>query len=334
MRTVTDVNLIDREQWAALAKSSTMRSIFQTREWYDFCVEHLLYEPFVCAVIDDADMLKGVVVGHIQKNGGTIKSFFTRRAIINGGPLLSSDISDIEVGELLKKLVKCIGRRAIYIESRNFSDFSRYKTTFQDNGFKYVPHLNFHIDTTSIDVVQKNLHRNKKRQIKSSYAEGIAIDDNPTIDDLKIFYSILENMYRKKVKTPCPEYSFFVDLYNQDFSKFLFVKKEAKIIGGLVILVLEKDIVYQLYICGEDGVYSNIYPSVVATYAGIQYAVEHECHKCDLMGAGKPNVHYGVRDFKAGFGGELVEHGRFCFITNPLLYRIGKIGVKFLKRFL
>jgi hypothetical protein len=32
------------------------------------------------------------------------------------------------------------------------------------------------------------------------------------------------------------------------------------------------------------------------------------------------------------FGGELVEYGRFLYIRKPLLYWIGKMGVKWLKR--
>ena len=51
------------------------------------------------------------------------------------------------------------------------------------------------------------------------------------------------------------------------------------------------------------------------------------------MGAGKPNESYGVRDFKAKFGGQLVEHGRFLLILNHVLYQIGKIGVSLMKKF-
>ena len=50
-----------------------------------------------------------------------------------------------------------------------------------------------------------------------------------------------------------------------------------------------------------------------------------------MMGAGVPGVPYGVRDFKAEFGGEMVEHGRFLNVRKPLLYAIGKIAVKWMK---
>ena len=51
-----------------------------------------------------------------------------------------------------------------------------------------------------------------------------------------------------------------------------------------------------------------------------------------MMGAGTPNEAYGVRDFKARFGGKEVEHGRFIQLCKPMLYAIGKVGVKILKK--
>jgi hypothetical protein len=55
----------------------------------------------------------------------------------------------------------------------------------------------------------------------------------------------------------------------------------------------------------------------------IQYAIQHQLPVFDTMGAGKPGVPYGVRDFKLRFGGDLVEHGRFLHINKPTLYRLG-----------
>ena len=57
--------------------------------------------------------------------------------------------------------------------------------------------------------------------------------------------------------------------------------------------------------------------------------------KADLAAAGisgNTDEAYGVRDFKAKFGGEEVEYGRFLCVTKPLLYKIGEFGVKLLKK--
>ena len=50
-----------------------------------------------------------------------------------------------------------------------------------------------------------------------------------------------------------------------------------------------------------------------------------------MMGAGKPDEDYGVRDFKAKFGGELLEHGRYLKIHHSFLYNTGKKVVEFIK---
>ena len=87
-----------------------------------------------------------------------------------------------------------------------------------------------------------------------------------------------------------------------------------------------------MYACGKDGVYKNIFPSELATYAGLQYAAMNDMPRFDMMGAGKPDDRgYGVRDFKLKFGGELVELGRYKHICNRLLYGIGMLGVKMLR---
>ena len=51
-----------------------------------------------------------------------------------------------------------------------------------------------------------------------------------------------------------------------------------------------------------------------------------------MMGAGKPDEGYGVREFKSKFGGELVELGRFLSINNPILYSIGKKVIEIIKK--
>jgi len=114
--------------------------------------------------------------------------------------------------------------------------------------------------------------------------------------------------------------------------KLFLVSYEHKIVGGSVCVTMPGKGVYEWFACGKDGEYKNIFPSSVTKYAGMKYAAENGFKIFDMMGAGKPNEPYGVRDFKAEFGGELVEHGRFRYICNPLLFKVGELGVKLLKK--
>jgi len=42
------------------------------------------------------------------------------------------------------------------------------------------------------------------------------------------------------------------------------------------------------------------------------------------MGAGNPDIPYGVRDWKKQFGGEFVSFGRYIYLQHKLLYKIAE----------
>ena len=322
---------IDPQQWQALIDRSPYATWFQTQEAYEFYAAvggELI--PFAFGVGEDGHLL-GVIVGYTTQEKNPIKQLLTCRSIIIGGPLLDEHISSDALSALLVA-VKQVTNRAIYVETRNFNDYSRWKEIFEQCSFQYQPHLNFHVDTSSLEVVDKNLGKSRKRDIRTTIREGVTPVMQPTIEQVREYYQILHTLYTTKVKTPLFSWHFFEQLHHTEHARFILTEYQGRIIGGTICVELPSRTLYEWFACGEDGVYNHIYPSCYATYLGIQYAAESGCQIFDMMGAGKPDEAYGVRDFKAKFGGELVEHGRFLCIRKPLLYWIGKMGVKLLKK--
>ena len=337
---------IDKTQWSRLVKASVTGTWFQTPEAYDFFASMPeLFKPFVLGVASDPagaqTQLRGVCVGYVTVEKNPIKQFFTRRGIIIGGPCLADDATEEEVEALMSAVKEQLRSKAIYIETRNFNDYSRWRDAFAKAGFSYQPHLNFHVDTSSVEIVEANLGKSRKRDIRTTIREGVTItsiyDLGLQIDDFERarmvheYYAILKDLYITKVKTPLFPESFFQTLVKIPDARFLLTELNGKIIGGTVCVAQEGKCLYEWFACGEDGVYPHVFPSCYATYAGIRYAAEHNMPRFDMMGAGKPNETYGVRDFKAKFGGKEVEYGRFVCITKTLLYKIGVLGVKILK---
>ena len=340
---------IDRAEWGALVAASATGTWFQSPEAYAFYASMPeLFKPFAVAVAQDAEhldaerldpadlelrtRLRGICVGYITVEKSAIKQTLTRRAIIVGGPVIADDATDAEVCELMKAVRKELKGKAIYVESRNFNDYSKWKGAFAAAGFEYVPHLNFHIDTSSIEIVDANLGKSRKRDIRTTIREGVSVIEHPTDEQVCEYYKVLDNLYRTKVKTPLFPLSFFLALNKHKDGRLRLIEYQGRIIGGTVCVEQANKCVYEWFVCGEDGVYPHVFPSSYATYAGIKYAAEHGCARFDMMGAGKPDEAYGVRDFKAKFGGKEVEHGRFLCITKPLLYKIGVLGVTILKK--
>lgn len=308
-----------------------MTNWFQSDECLNFYKSLSFVEAFECVVKRDG-AVKGRIVGYIQKDGGRLKQFLSRRAIINGGPMLADDITESELKELLDRCRTVLKGKAIYVETRNFDDYSQLRNLFELAGWTYEPHYDFRIDTSSMETVEANLGKSRKRDIRTSFRDGATIGEAESIDEIRAFYSILENLYATKVKTPLFPIEFFEKLYAEPWGKVFVVRYEGRVVGGTVC-VCGKDTVFEWFACGEDGISKSVFPSTLATYAGINYAAENG-YKCfDMMGAGAPgDGGYGVRDFKAKFGGDLVEHGRFKCVLNPFLYRVGTWGVRIMKR--
>ena len=328
---ILSTNNIDRTEWSGLVDASATGTWFQSAEAYEFYASMPeLFKPFAIG-LENKGKLRGICVGYITVEKSVIKQALTRRAIIVGGPVLVDDCSDEEVSTLMTAVRKELKGETIYVECRNFNDYSKWKAAFSKAGFEYVPHLNFHVDTSSVEDVEANLGKSRKRDIRTSLRDGATIIEKPTLEQVREYYAILEHLYKTRVKTPLLPFSFFEKLWQHKDGRFILVALNNEIIGGTVCVEQEGKCLYEWFACGRDGEWKTIFPSTLATYSGIRYAAEHNCPRFDMMGAGKPDEAYGVRDFKAKFGGKEVEHGRFLCITKPLLYQIGKLGVAILK---
>ena len=371
------------------------------------------------------ERLRGVCVGYVTQERSKLKQFLMRRAIIIGGPAIADDATDEEVICLMSAVRAQLKSQAIYVETRNFNDYSRWKEAFAKAGFSYEPHLNFHVHTDQgWEAVEENIGKHRKKYIRLSFRDGATIkelkhegvNELENLKLLKDYYAILEDLYKTKVKMPLQPWSFFEKLYHLDSCKYLLVMYDGQVVGGSICMLLNKNTqnpvpeinqeniignqkiiekntglsatcstpnnldhmsaqeqalgqpsaqscsidsvtqtlsdnpsqkipknsdnalqnngggVYEWYACGKDGVFKNIHPSSVTKYAGMKYAADNGYAVFDMMGAGKPDEEYGVRDFKAEFGGELVEYGRWLAVTKPLMYKIGVLGVKILKK--
>lgn len=290
------------------------------------------HDPFYVISVDDSDKLKGILLGVIIQSNGLIgiKNYFSSRCIIEGGPLVVEDDADIISGILLT-LDSFIKNKVIYSEFRNNFSLEKFNELFLNNSWKYEEHLNFIVDINQLKEGNRKISRSKKSQVRKSLRNGAKIEVAMSVKDVFDFYNILHQLYKSKVKKPLPSFDFFENLFKIDsIFKYFLIRYEGKVIGG-ILCPIYNDTISEWYVCGEDGKYDAVYPSVLATWAPIDYAINNNLLYFDFMGAGKPGDDYGVREFKSKFGGNLVENGRYIKIHKPLLYQISKLGLNILQ---
>ena len=228
---------------------------------------------------------------------------------------------------LLQSLQHYASGKALFVEFRNAFDTSAWKETFVSAGYEYRPHLNFMLKTDEEELVKKRMSKSRWRQIQVSQRNGAEIAEPENEQEVMAFYQILAKLYEEKVKKPLYAPEFFLRFWKSGVGKIFLVKKEGVVLGGIVCPIYKNKIIYEWYVCGEDGQEKGINPSILATWAPIAYGLEHGFDHFDFMGAGQPDQAYSVRDFKARFGGEEVCFGRYHMVVNKALYQVGKLGL-------
>lgn len=326
MKLITEAEEISYKIWKKFVNSHPYGNFFQDPDTFYFFQDLKGYKPVVLA-LEENEKILGLIIG-IMFQENTIKGIFSRRTIVWGGPLIvQKNESCFDL--LFSSFDRLISNRNIYVEFRNIFSLGDFKDMFYKHGFSYNPHLNIRVATYSEENILKHLNKGKLRQIKSSLKNGANVIQPFNIEQIEEFYIILKNLYKHKIRKPLPSYNFFASFYlKRDLGRYFLIEYKGKIIGGIMCPVYNGKIIYEWYVAGQDKKIQGIYPSVLATWAAIKYASENNMEYFDFMGAGHPGKDYGVRNFKMQFGGEMVEYGRFIKIYKPLLFILGKIGMK------
>lgn len=334
----TPIQSLDWQKWSEFVNHHPEGTVFQSPEMYDFwnCVDH--FQPVCQLAFDRDNKIAGVALAVIITEKGWLRELFSSRAVMYGGPLI--DESHPEKSEifnaLMKNMIEKLSGKSVFFQIRNFYDTSLFKEEFNRLGFRYGQRLNLLTDTSAEASVLIGMSKSRHRQIMKSLKAGATIEQPSGISEVDTLYEILNDLYKNNVKKPLPGKSFFREFYKKSLQNKLgiirLIKYRGQIAGGIVCPITPGKTIYEMYVCGLDRKYEplGIYPSVLATWAPMDYALKHNLPAFDFMGVGVPHKAYGVRDFKLRFGGRIVNYGRYARVNNQVIYTISEIGYNIL----
>lgn len=337
------IELITRDLQAGLdeeidlfIETHPFRTVFQSPAFYSFYLKQAYFEPFYLLSRDAAGDISGVLLGVFITEGKGLLGRLSRRCVVYGGPLVKND--DLQVlKQLLGGLNKHATRRALFTQFRNFRGWdSAQQEVFTRFGFVLRNRLNLLVAIGPGQDFKRGFSEVRRRQLKKALHQGVVVREAESLRDIENLYVLLSKLYKEKVKKPIPKieffYQFFEWLVPQGKGVVLLVELSGELIGGIVAPITPGWSISELYVCGLDKEYPNAFPSVVATWAAMDYGQKRGLHLFDFMGLGVPEVPYGVRDFKLRFGGEQVNYGRFGRRNNRFLYGIAEFGYNIWRR--
>ena len=334
MEIVTDKLKIDNEHWEEFVFNHPSGNIFHTPFYNNIFEGEKKITPFILCIKDEDNRIIGLLQAVIYKEYHGLLGSFTSRSIVMGGPIVLNETArDL----LIRSYNKLIRPKAIYTQLRNLYDQNPFKKLYLNYGYEYEDHLNILIDLTeSEDYLWKNVHPKGRNKIRRATREGTSFKILTNVNELPETYSILIDVY-KRAKLPLLPYQIFKRAFtcsgvHVGMKVFCAVNMD-KIIGTLYALYY-RNIIFDWYAGGYLDYY-KFYPNDLLLWEIFLWGKKNGFKIFDFGCAGKPGIHYGVRDYKMKFGGSVVNYGRFIKIHKQYLYNLGKAGLKvwkFIKR--
>lgn len=310
-------------------------TIFQSPAYFHFYLTQPRFRPVYMISWNAAGNVDAILLAVVISESNGILRYFSSRCVIHGGPLIVNDRSDLLDG-MLRQLNTTVKRTAIFTQFRNFRQWDDdAQTVFKNHGFLLRDRLNLIVSLSNEANVLRGFSESRRRQLKKAFQAGVTVRQANNLAEVQTLYSMLHQLYRNKVRKPLPNFTFFEAFFNQMVPAgngiILLVFANETMIGGIVSPITPRHTISELYVCGLDKAFPSHHPSVVATWAAMDYGLKNGINSFDFMGLGKPGVNYGVRDFKIRFGGTQVNHGRYARRNNKILYGIAEFGYNILR---
>jgi CelD/BcsL family acetyltransferase involved in cellulose biosynthesis len=329
------VRTLDEGPWSAFVEGHPAGSIFHTPEMHRVFAETRHHAPAVWATIDAAGEIRALIAPvQIATVGGPLR-VLTTRTVSFSGPLVAPGGRGSLEG-LLRAYQRGSPRTAVFTEFRNPTDVSDLAPVLAAVGFRHEPHLNFLVDLTpSEDDLWRRISPSARRNVQKAHRLGVLIDEVADPSGIAAGYEVLRDVYRR-IRVPLPDRSLFDTAFRilgplGRFRVFL-ARLDGRVVGALTLL-LYKDLVTYWYTGTLRG-YATYRAGDLLAWHAIEFGHSRGYRSLDFGGAGRPDEPYGVRDFKAKFGGRLVDFGRDVWVRAPLRMRLAKAGYERMRGFL
>lgn len=324
--------------WREFVNRQPQGNIFHTPEMFRVFNQTKGHKSTLWAVVDDDNgPLALLLPVHVTLMNGLLRRLTTRA--IAYGSILSAPGPEGQaaLALLLQTYKRQAKSSALFTELRHLSDLNQTQPLLNNLGFAYEGHLNYLINLNRpAEEVLQSIGQRTRKKIRKGLRDGfVQISEATTPAELEHWYNILQKTY-SNAQVPLADRSLFIAAFNELYPKGMARFLLAQVNGVTAACSIElpyKNVIYGWY-GGSDRAYSDYLPNEMLIWHILEWGANNGYHVYDFGGAGKPDEEYGVRDFKAKFGGDLVNFGRNVYVHNPTLLKLSKQGYEVYRRFL
>lgn len=307
------VSVIDEERWSQFVSDHPKGTIFHTPQMASVFAATRRHTPLVLASVNQHEeivaLLTSVRVQSLPDPLGSVAS----RSLIYAEPICRETAEGTRaLAALIAEHDRRVRSRVLFTEVRACGPQGAERVGFSNSGYEYEGYLNYLIDLrVTEEHLWHNLTNTCRANVRRSERHGVVVREIEKVNEVADAYFLLHRTYQN-ARVPLAHPSLFLNafniLYPLSMCKIFMAYHKGQPVGASVLLLYKK-VVYEWY-WGVERLRS-IYPAECITWHRILWGKQNGFDTYDFGGAGWPDKPYGVRDFKAKFGGTLVNYGRY-----------------------
>jgi CelD/BcsL family acetyltransferase involved in cellulose biosynthesis len=333
------VNLLNDWQaaqpvWDEFVLKHPKGSIFHTSDMVRVFQGAKNHTPLALAAIgNNGDIIALLVAVRVQTLPDPLGRV-SSRSIWYAEPLCYDNEQSIgALAQLVAQHDRKMQRNTLFTEVRPLFAPGPERIALERCGYSFLDYLNFVVDVSQpTDILWRNMDRHARRGVRESERNGFQMRRLQTPDAVDLLYQVLIKTYCH-ANVPLAHRSLFerafAILQPKGALKIEAVVRQDEPIAMQATLRY-KDLAYAWY-CGTLRL-RGFSPLDYLIWQELNWSHEQGCTLYDMGGAGWPDEPYGVRRYKAKFGGELVHYGRYRKIYSSwklaLAERAYQIGRK------
>lgn len=323
------VRTLPEGHWRHFVDGHPQGSIFHTPEMFQVFEQASGHRPTFWAAVRGEEPLALLLPVEVTLVAGPLRHF-TTRAVAYGSILHDPSLEgEHALKELLLAYAQETRGAVLFTELRNLSDMSPVQPILEACGFRHEDHLNYLIDLDqNSEEILMRMSRRTRKQIRRSLRQGtVIVEELYQIEQVSVWYGLLQQTYAS-AKVPLAGRTLFEAafdiLHPRGMIKYLLARVDEVPVAVSAELTYGET-VYGWY-SGVDRTYASLVPNELLMWHILRWGAENGYRIYDFGGAGKPDEEYGVRDFKAKFGGRLVNFGRNTLVSSPRLLPLSRYG--------
>ncbi len=333
---VVITNELPEGAWRRFVDQHPEGNIFHTPEMFQVFSRAKGYQPELWAALKDGQIRALLLPVRITLFDNLLR-ILTTRAVVYGSILCTPDSQGMEaLRQLLPAYVHEARGGPLFTELRNRYDLQSVRAVLRKQGFVYEDHLNYLIDLSmSPDRLFHMISKSGRKAINRSIRAGVVAEEIQDAALIPEYYALLQNTF-KRARVPLADISLFEAvrevLVPKGMAKMFLARVDNRHVAASLELPYKK--VIFSWFSGYDPRFRSTYSNDYLVWNILQWGARNSYRHFDFGGAGRPDQSYGPRDFKAKFGGQLVNYGRNTYIHSPLRLRLSSIGYQLYRRIL